>query len=121
MIHTVATPPEIITGLRDCPLPWRLHWQVATDKVWNITQYEVVYWTANDASSTVTVNVTVSDGDGDRFELDLSHLELEKEYLFKIKSHSIEGPGDFSGVFPVYTHRCCESHTYAGCHLVSKA
>ena len=94
---------------------------MATDKVWNITQYEVVYWTANDASSTVMVNITVSDGDGDRFELDLSHLELEKEYLFKIKSHSIEGPGDFSGVFPVYTHRCCESHTYAGCHLVSKA
>ena len=70
--------------------------------------YQVVYWTSNTTSSQGMVNVSVSAEDGDSFELDLSELELEQEYLFKIKSYSVEGPGDFSGVFPVYTHRCCE-------------
>ena len=78
--------------------------------------YEVVYWVSNDTSSEVTVNVTGSAGDEDSFELDLSHLELGREYLFKIKSHSVEGPGDFSGIFPVYTHRCCEICSVITCH-----
>lgn len=73
--------------------------------------YQVVYWSSNTTSSEAMVNISVLAEDGDSFELDLSHLELEREYLFKIKSYSVEGPGDFSGTFPVYTHRCCEMHS----------
>ena len=105
----VATPPENITGVRDCPFPWRLSFHRATDKVWNITHYEVVYWEREDDNETTTVNITVESSlEMEEFELDLAHLELDREFLFTIRSHSVEGPGDLSGEFPVCTWRCRE-------------
>lgn len=104
---TVATPPENITGVRVCPSPWQLTFHRATDKLWNITHYEVVYWEKGRNNETTTVNIAVDDPEERlEFEMDLSHLQLDREFIFTIRSHSVEGPGDLSGEVPISTWRC---------------